>query len=100
MAADVWSFGIILWEVANRRQPFAEMNANAIMYQVSSKGLRLPAAIEPGAVVPQGWLPMMGECWRPAELRPAFEQLVERLAPMMEVAEHHRVQEKGAGAGS
>jgi hypothetical protein len=50
----VYSYGVILWEVLARRQPFKELNAFAISYQVGTQGRLLSIAeIEgagPGAV--------------------------------------------------
>lgn len=40
--ADVYSFGVILWEVLCRKQPFKELNAFAISYQVGTQGRLLP----------------------------------------------------------
>ena len=34
LSADVYSFGVILWEIISRKQPFKELNAFAISYQV------------------------------------------------------------------
>ena len=30
LSADVYSFGVILWEIISRKQPFKELNAFAI----------------------------------------------------------------------
>ena len=44
LQADVYSFGVILWEVLARKQPFKELNAFAISYQVGTQGRLLSIA--------------------------------------------------------
>lgn len=40
----MYSYGVILWEVLARRQPFKELNAFAISYQVGTQGRLLSIA--------------------------------------------------------
>ena len=37
----MYSFGVILWEVLARKQPFKDLNAFAISYQVGTQGKQL-----------------------------------------------------------
>lgn len=38
---DVWSFGVIAWELFTKEQPFAGMNPFGVMYGVASYTLKL-----------------------------------------------------------
>ena len=85
--ADVYSFGVILWEILHRTRPFKDLNAWAIAYQVGMQGRRLPIPYENPSK--QGEVPaivayMMAECWHPEKNRPTFETILEMLQPMQE----------------
>jgi len=72
---DVYSFGIILWELLSRKIPFSHMNSFAIPMGVI-KGERPPLKKEynPGLVK------LIKECWadKPTK-RPAFSQIIATL---------------------
>eukprot|EP01051_Picozoa_sp_SAG22_P040284 SAG22_NODE_21665_length_255_cov_0.660256_1_plen_50_part_10 len=40
--ADVYSFGVIMWEVATRRKPWAGLMQVQVVVAVGMKGERLP----------------------------------------------------------
>lgn len=77
--ADVYSFGIVLWELATRLVPYADKDQYAVMFGVSVQGLRpdIPAT------VPQAWATLMKKCWdQDALLRPTFEEILVSLKDM------------------
>lgn len=70
---DVYAFGITLWQIATRQQPYADLEPLAI-----------PDAVLAGARPPRlaghALAPLMAACWAAkAHKRPTFELLVEQL---------------------
>ena len=61
LSADVYSFGVILWEIISRKQPFKELNAFAISYQVGTQGKRLQPPSESGEER-QWWRSLLEKC--------------------------------------
>ena len=52
-AADVYSFGVTLWQMAARRQPYAGENQHVVIYRVIADNLR-PMAAAPAAPAESG----------------------------------------------
>ena len=70
MTADIFSFGVILWELASRQRPFAQMNNFEITCRVGMQGKLLPIGpTEPPAVravpLPADFAVLMSSdgCW-------------------------------------
>ena len=78
--ADVYSFAIVLWELAVKEEPFRGMHPMQIM-RVIDKGDRppVPATVE---ILPE-YKQLMMECWaqRPED-RPSFTSSLARLVNM------------------
>lgn len=78
LSADVYSFGILFWEVAALAQPFKTYSSDRHFQQVVVKGKR-------PATCPAAWLTpnmrmVMFECWRnEATKRPTFSQIGARI---------------------
>ena len=72
--SDVFAFGIILWELATRREVYAGLESTQIIAMVANDRLR--PDIPPGCP----WNAIMVKCWRevPSE-RPTFEEIVKEL---------------------
>lgn len=76
MKADVYSFGILLWEIVARQQPFKELVNQFQIYEHILSGMRptLPAT------TPTLLAEIIQWCWQSeAEARPSMEQIQQRL---------------------
>lgn len=71
--ADIYSFGIILWEMASRQDVFPGMSAFELIMQVGRNNLR--PAIPTGTFAPLATL--ITECWdADPDSRPTFERIL------------------------
>jgi len=79
-ATDVWSFGVLLWELTTRASvPYYEIG-NSKLSELLDAGLRLPPPIN---IPPDVWH-MMSSCWRHASItRPDFPSLVHHLRTIL-----------------
>ena len=92
--ADVYAFGIILWEVLTRLEPYEDKEPMQIVLEVVNQQLRphLPSELRDSPLVP-----LMEECWQQEPgLRPSFHQCVMRLEAILEEVEGS----EGGGEGS
>jgi len=72
--SDVYGFGIILWELATRREVYEELESTQIIAMVANDRLRpdIPAGCP--------WNALMVKCWMEEPLeRPTFEEIVKEL---------------------
>lgn len=94
--SDVWSFGVVLWEIFSYgQQPYSGYSNTEVIEMVRSRQL----LSVPGANCPAHIYTMMLECW--AEMpgqRPPFADLHSRLRSWQAV--HARDHRKTAGSGS
>jgi hypothetical protein len=113
LQADVYSFGVIMWELWTMQEPFAGVHIHALLHQLTTQGrlsLAVPGSAEwvatsasatsapatsaspatsacatsaPAEPAP-GWSDLMQRCWQAdAGSRPSSRQLVGELEEMM-----------------
>ncbi|KAE8659429.1 hypothetical protein F3Y22_tig00116962pilonHSYRG00363 [Hibiscus syriacus] len=76
---DVFSFGIVLWEILTGEEPYANMHYGAIIGGIVSNTLRPPV---PSNCDPE-WKLLMEQCWAPDPVvRPSFTEIARRLRIM------------------
>ncbi|XWS62345.1 hypothetical protein CRYUN_Cryun06bG0003100 [Craigia yunnanensis] len=76
---DVFSFGIVLWEILTGEEPYANMHYGAIIGGIVSNTLRPPV---PSFCDPE-WKLLMEQCWAPDPVvRPSFTEIARRLRIM------------------
>uniref|UniRef100_A0ACD5XLQ5 Uncharacterized protein n=1 Tax=Avena sativa TaxID=4498 RepID=A0ACD5XLQ5_AVESA len=80
---DVFSFGIVMWEILTGEEPYANMHYGAIIGGIVNNTLRPPV---PANCDPE-WRRLMEQCWSPDPAqRPAFTEIAGRLRSMSAVA--------------
>jgi serine/threonine protein kinase len=78
--ADVYSFGIILWELLTREQPHPGMSPAAVAVAVIRNGLR-PAIPQDVSEEASEFVELMKTCWHEdPTIRPTFLEIITRLS--------------------
>ncbi|XP_050301341.1 mitogen-activated protein kinase kinase kinase 11 isoform X2 [Anthonomus grandis grandis] len=75
-ASDIWSYGVLLWELLTGEVPYKGIDTLAVAYGVACNKLTLPIP----TTCPQPWRELMEKCWQsdPHD-RPSFEQILKDL---------------------
>uniref|UniRef100_A0A667XUB5 mitogen-activated protein kinase kinase kinase n=1 Tax=Myripristis murdjan TaxID=586833 RepID=A0A667XUB5_9TELE len=75
-SSDVWSFGVLLWELLTGEVPYREIDALAVAYGVAMNKLTLPIP----STCPEAFAQLLGECWSSnPHSRPSFTSILMRL---------------------
>ncbi|XP_063951496.1 mitogen-activated protein kinase kinase kinase 13-like [Lytechinus pictus] len=70
---DVWSFGVVLWELLTGEMPYKDVDSSAIIWGVGSNSLQLPIP----STCPDGFKLLMMQCWSAkTRNRPSFRQIL------------------------
>lgn len=73
---DVWSYGVVLWELLTQEIPYKNMETHAIMWGVGTDTLSLP--IPPSC--PENLQILLLQCWRRVpRSRPSFKMIAANL---------------------
>eukprot|EP00056_Hartaetosiga_gracilis_P014494 m.240713 g.240713 ORF g.240713 m.240713 type:complete len:1287 (-) comp15849_c0_seq1:35-3895(-) len=82
LKSDVWSFGIVMWEMCNMGQtPYPKLSSSEILRNVRNAEKHLPMSFD----CPQGMVDVMVSCWKTDEgKRPAMGEVAKRLAELSE----------------
>uniref|UniRef100_A0A665W140 receptor protein-tyrosine kinase n=1 Tax=Echeneis naucrates TaxID=173247 RepID=A0A665W140_ECHNA len=94
-ASDVWSYGIVMWEVVSYgERPYWDMN-NQDVIKAIEEGYRLPAPMDCPVVLHQ----LMLDCWeRERAERPTFSQILNMLDKL--IRNPGTLRRTGSGVGS
>ncbi|XP_073975891.1 mitogen-activated protein kinase kinase kinase 13 wallenda isoform X2 [Rhodnius prolixus] len=73
---DIWSYGVVLWELLTCETPYKDVDSSAIIWGVGSNSLRLPIP----SSCPDGFKLLMKQCWsaKPRN-RPSFKHILYHL---------------------
>ncbi|XP_006629432.2 mitogen-activated protein kinase kinase kinase 12 isoform X1 [Lepisosteus oculatus] len=70
---DIWSFGVVLWEMLTGEIPYKDVDSSAIIWGVGNNSLQLPVPES----CPDGFKILLRQCWncKPRN-RPSFRQIL------------------------
>ncbi|XP_060097990.1 mitogen-activated protein kinase kinase kinase 13 [Heteronotia binoei] len=73
---DIWSFGVVLWELLTGEIPYKDVDSSAIIWGVGSNSLHLPVP----STCPDGFKLLMKQTWQSKPRnRPSFRQTLMHL---------------------
>ncbi|GMH39105.1 hypothetical protein BSKO_07003 [Bryopsis sp. KO-2023] len=88
-AADVYSFGILLWELITGEAPYADKNQGEIILGVVNNQDRPIVS----SAIPKEYAGLIRECWQQDHLdRPGFPEIMDRLRGLL-----HDAEKQGSG---
>ncbi|XP_034232594.1 mitogen-activated protein kinase kinase kinase 13 isoform X2 [Thrips palmi] len=70
---DIWSFGVVLWELLTCETPYRDVDSSAVIWGVGSASLHLPIP----TTCPSGFRLLVKQCWaaKPRN-RPSFKHIL------------------------
>ncbi|KAG8449494.1 hypothetical protein GDO86_016220 [Hymenochirus boettgeri] len=81
--SDVWSYGVLLWELLTGEVPFRGIDGLAVAYGVAMNKLSLPIP----STCPEPFARLMEDCWNPdPHCRPPFTNILFQLTTIEESA--------------
>lgn len=72
---DIYSYGVVLWELLTCEVPYKNLDQNSIMWGVGSNKLKLPIP----STAPEGIKLLLQLCFNKAKNRPSFSQIIKHL---------------------
>ncbi|CAL8325069.1 unnamed protein product [Merluccius merluccius] len=70
---DIWSFGVVLWEMLTGEIPYRDVDSSAIIWGVGNNSLQLPIPDS----CPDGFKILLRQCWNiKPRTRPSFRQIL------------------------
>uniref|UniRef100_G3URN9 mitogen-activated protein kinase kinase kinase n=1 Tax=Meleagris gallopavo TaxID=9103 RepID=G3URN9_MELGA len=74
--SDIWSYGVLLWELLTGEVPYRGIDGLAVAYGVAVNKLTLPIP----STCPEPFAKLMKECWeQDPHIRPSFAIILEQL---------------------
>ncbi|XP_003747226.1 mitogen-activated protein kinase kinase kinase 12 [Galendromus occidentalis] len=73
---DIWSYGVVLWELLTCEVPYKELDYSAVIYGVGNNLLSLPIPTS----CPDGFKLLLMQCWNAKpQNRPSFKHILSHL---------------------
>ena len=93
--ADVYSFGVILWEMTAYKKPYEGLSREQFYKRVVKGGERPPMSKK----WPKELTKLIGQCWGEIGERPMFEEIVPKLTELLAEAKGGEKKSKGVVQG-